>query len=542
MYQVLLVDDEPIILSGIKFLIDWEKHGCQIAGSARNGQQALEKIRTLRPDIVICDISMPVLSGIELLELVSAESPEIVFIMLTNHPDFQLARDSLRFRALDYLLKSQLDAESLEASLARACAERDSRTRLARVEMADEYFESSQRRLLDNAFLRVVQTQPGVPLGKTTAVLRENGVLDGYAVAYIPLDFSQTASIDDSDELRRLFGWVRDVTEKLAGNLFAHTSLFSPDEHNSSLFLLCWGLTEQEWKEKFSRLSDKLSSASVTVTQVRACALATGWFSGEEQLDRCRTELFRLRDVYYLEGHAGVFLDDIPEVEYNTLGLASFGDRLAAELRSHNAAGCRSLFDRAITRVRETPHQKSQALWLCGEICGAVGGLYKEFLPAPESGKRLPDSYDPAVLNRLGTRDQLVLWLELIRNELCALLEQSSSGKSDFAEKARQYVLDNVDKRIMLQDVADAVCISPAYLSALFKKVYGQNLVDFINKAKSERACELICEGKYLIYEISYMLGFENAYYFTKVFKRHIGLTPTAYQKKIRGGEDNHVE
>lgn len=85
----------------------------------------------------------------------------------------------------------------------------------------------------------------------------------------------------------------------------------------------------------------------------------------------------------------------------------------------------------------------------------------------------------------------------------------------------------------LLQDAADYVCISPGYLSALFKKQYNQNFVDYINEVKTNRACELIREGKYRICEISYMLGFENAYYFTRVFKRHTGMTPTEYQKQL---------
>lgn len=76
------------------------------------------------------------------------------------------------------------------------------------------------------------------------------------------------------------------------------------------------------------------------------------------------------------------------------------------------------------------------------------------------------------------------------------------------------------------------VCLSPGYLSALFKKQYNQNFVDYINEEKCRRACALIQQGQLRIYEISYRLGFENAYYFTRVFKRHVGMTPTEYQKK----------
>ena len=210
-------------------------------------QLAMEKIRTLHPDIVICDIAMPGMTGTELLQQAAKEFPHVVFIMLTNHPDFQLAQHSLRYRAVDYLLKSDLEPEALERSLAAAQAECRTRAKLNRVEMVDDYLEHNRQNML---------------------------------------------------------------------------------------------------------------------------------------------------------------------------------------------------------------------------------------------------------------------------------------------EKARQYVLDNVDKRIMLQDVADHICISPGYLSALFKKQYDQTLVEFINEQKCCRASELIRQGQYRIYEISYMLGFENAYYFTRVFKRYLGMTPTEYQKK----------
>lgn len=136
-------------------------------------------------------------------------------------------------------------------------------------------------------------------------------------------------------------------------------------------------------------------------------------------------------------------------------------------------------------------------------------------------------------IEQLATRQQVLEWLELIKTELSARMGQCDPmGRTALLEKARQYVLDNVDKRIMLQDVADHICISPGYLSALFKKQYDQTLVEFINEQKCRRASELIRQGQYRIYEISYMLGFENAYYFTRVFKRYLGMTPTEYQKK----------
>ena len=527
MYQVLLVDDEPLILAGIKFMIVWQKNGCQIADTAGNGQQALEKLRALHPDIVICDIAMPVLSGIDLLQHAAEESPETVFIMLTNHQDFQLARKSLRYRSVDYLLKTDLDAPTLEASLARAKAERDSRRRLARANVVEDYLASNRQALLESAFLSVIQAQPGVSCASAAQVLGENGALDSYAAAYLPLRFDNVPGWDDfaDEERARLFNWQKELCEKLAKNLFGGFVLLSadPPAQSEALFLLCWGLPERYWDGRLRTYADKLASASATITQAQPSVLCTRRFAGGDELDECRAEVFALRDHYYLTGpQTRMFYDELPAVAWGRLSLAGFGDRLQAEARAKNAAACALLLDRAINRVRTVPHQKSQALWLCGEIHTVLSAQFGDHF-----AKRGP------AIERLSTREQVLTWLLTVKNELVAQLAASGHNRSALVEKARQYVLDNVDKHIMLQDAADYVCISPGYLSALFKKQYNQNFVDYINEVKTNRACELIREGKYRIYEISYMLGFENAYYFTRVFKRHTGMTPTEYQKQL---------
>lgn len=531
MYQVLLVDDEPLILAGIKFMIDWQKNGCQIVDTAGNGQQALEKLRALHPDIVICDIAMPVLSGIDLLRHAAKESPETVFIMLTNHQDFQLARTSLRYRSVDYLLKTDLDEATLEASLTRAKAERDSRRRLARADAVEDYLASNRQALLENAFLSVIQAQPGSSCASAAGVLEDNGALNSYAVVYLPIRFDTVPGYAgfDSGERARLFNWEKELCEKLARNLFDGFVLLSPDApaQSEALYLLCWGLPAQGWDAKVRTYAEKVISASGTITQVKPCSLCTRRFEGSAELDECRAEVFAMRDHYYLTGASRKFFDELPAVEWGRLSLAGFGDRLQAEVRGKNAAACGLLMDRAIDRVRTVPHQKSQALWLCGEIQMVLSA-------------QLGDSFrkEGLSIEQLSTREQVLTWLQKVKNELVEQLAQSGHSRSALVEKARQYVQDNVDKHIMLQDVADYVCISPGYLSALFKKQYNQNFVDYINEVKTKRACKLIQEGKYRIYEISYMLGFENAYYFTRVFKRHTGMTPTEYQKQLLHGQD----
>ncbi|WP_099469495.1 response regulator [Konateibacter massiliensis] len=151
MYRVLLVDDEPLVLAGIKSMIEWEKFDCQLIGNARNGKQALEIIEKLHPDIIIADINMPVMDGVELLKTANRQYPEITFVMLSNLQEFQLARDSLRYHAVDYLIKTMLEPEVLQESLERAKAEVDIRRQMNDSSVKDGYQKVNEGQTLSGA-------------------------------------------------------------------------------------------------------------------------------------------------------------------------------------------------------------------------------------------------------------------------------------------------------------------------------------------------------------------------------------------------------
>lgn len=156
MYNILIVDDEPIILSGIKFLINWEKNDCAIMDTARNGREALEKIRACQPDIILCDIKMPVMDGLELLKQVNEEYPSIVFVMLSNLQEFQAAKEAISNRAVEYLLKSQLEPELLEDALNKAKKEASHRSALIQADRIQYYDTVRQKELIHNACMELL--------------------------------------------------------------------------------------------------------------------------------------------------------------------------------------------------------------------------------------------------------------------------------------------------------------------------------------------------------------------------------------------------
>ncbi len=544
MHKVLLVDDEPIILSGIKFLIDWDQWDCKVIGTARNGQQALDSIEQLQPDIVICDINMPVFSGLEVLKTVTQSSPQVVFIMLTNYQEFDMARESMRLKAVDYLLKTQLEAEALEKSLSLAILESDRRKKIAKVNFVEDYIHTNEATLIGNNVKKIIKAKPDEDLREIYAVLNEHQVLSSYALIEFIMDFSGLPNIETftPQARKQLFEYERDVIEKLAQNFFTDFTLISPDRTSQNLLLFLWNLPKSGLTPKLSQFRTKLASVSNNITQAHLSLLVTDRLSGEDNLRQCYAELLEMENYYYICECELAYYSQLPTAKYETLDVSDLVNKLIPELRSKNIEQCRSLLEKIKQRLIDTPHRRSAAIQICVELYSVLSSVIVSILP-PDSDYNYFGNTVRTIHNieEMLTRTEVLAWLDELQLQIVLQIEELCITKSEIIEEAKKYVLQNVDKRIMLQDVAHHINISPNYLSALFKKQYNQNFVDYINMTKMEHACELIQEKKYRIYEISYMLGFENAYYFTKVFKRHVGLTPTEYQYKLKGDSKDHV-
>ena len=419
MYRVLLADDEPIILSGLQSMLDWEQLNCTVCGTARNGRQALEIVAARRPDIVVCDINMPLFTGLELLENCAKQYPEIVFIMLTNYQDFHMAQQSLRGRAVDYLLKIDLDAEKLSRSICLAIDEREKRRRLFQMSAPRRDNDPEDNIALHASLL--LTPRSGYEAERSIAALDTLGASSGCAAVLLIMNPSAIPGIGafTPAERSRLLSFHRSLAQDVAQKVFrdmGHVILpAEPGDHTALFFL---------WKLKnvnpISQFHARLTAAIQDISQMEINILATAMVSGQE-LTQLRMQLDRLKREY------AVF-------------------------------------------------------------------------PQP------------------------------------FLCYAQSMGKGDYVAAAKRYVDAHILERISVQDAAAVIGITPNYLSSLFKRQLGQNFMDYVNATKVKYACTLLRDGKHMVYEVSHMLGYDNAYYFTKVFKRYMKMTPTEYQAESARG------
>lgn len=416
MYRVLLADDEPIILSGLKSMLDWERLDCTLCGAARDGQQALELVETLRPDIVVCDIRMPRLTGLELLAACAQRYPELVFIMLTNHQDFHMAQQSLRNRAADYLLKIDLDEEKLAHSLRLAIDECEKRRKLCAPSPSRQKDALAETAARHAAALLSLDDRYGAE--QSIAALEELGAGSRCAAALLMLDPSAIPDISSftREERQRLFSFHLNLALDVAQKVFLGIgfALLPSEPGSGTAVFFLWGLEDTR---PIAQFQARLTAAFRDISQMKLSVLATGVLSGHGLTEmRLQTELLR-----------------------------------------------------------------------------------REYALSPRP---------------------FLSWSQ-------------SMGKTDYVAAAKHYVDSHILERVLVQDVAAAIGITPNYLSSLFKRQLGQNFMDYVNATKVKYACTLLQDGRHMVYEVSHMLGYDNAYYFTKVFKRYMRMTPTEYQAEF---------
>ncbi len=522
-YRVLIVDDEPIILSGIKYILDWRAHGCEVVATARNGEQALALLDTARPQIVIADIRMPVMDGLELLQRASESHPNIVFIMLTSLEEFQLVKEAMRYHAIEYLLKTELDETVLVRALQAAIAEYENRSNASSHRLLGDLAEEQEGELIAQAIRRIHKS--GEVDQETLHLLSKRGMLNAYALVSLAILFPA----DDEEkhytleDRKRLYLWVGEVASKVLPTSAPNFLEIPPPVDEPMRYLwFCYELDRRRWEQQTPSLIMKLTEAVAMVTGLEVALLVTPISFGRESLLNSLNVMEETYDRWYLAGDEG---------EVTSLGLEGVYTKIEREITGQQVSSFSATIKRIGERIGTRAHRKGQALWMLDGLLASIEGA----IAVLEGSSKAHTLLHPFKEKRpyLTQRSDLLGFLGELEDMVLPLLGSASSEKLQIVSRAKQYIQSSVQKKIMLQDVADAAFVSAGYLSSLFKQITGQNVVDYINECKVEEAKRLMEGGMSRVSEMALALCFENIYYFSKVFKRVQGIPPTHYLRRL---------
>lgn len=529
MFSILIVDDDTVFRTRMKSIIDWEKAGYTIIAEARNGKEAIEKIEAFEPDIVITDISMPIINGVELIDYVTKFKEDTSIIALSGYNDFHYVRSSLLSGAEDYLLKNQLNTNKLLNVLDSAANKLSSRKKdnpRQTIVITDTLIQEFLLLLISGC----AGTREEVHLRLQR--LQAESLLHGVTVAVTEPDNNELIKkLSESEYYKFLYSVSSIMKESVSSDSGTVITIIGRNRvlvlvpiNNSSLSL---------FKENCHRM---LAQMNGNVMRFLGESMSFG------VSDFCR-DIMEL--PYYYEQAAKALVANrfqgkssfIAEVSNKpktkkilTLDITDEKD-IIDSLRGKNDFASDIVIDRIFNKFDNCNSDDIQ-LVLAELLNIIIREIRDNNLPADKIFQHSELNYQE-IINTMNIQE-LKDWFikRYCKLHQCLLHVQAYKCYNENTRKAIYYIEENYFRNISLNNIAAAININSSYLSRLFKNDTGLNVTEFLNKTRVEKSVSLIDEGKYSLKEISYKVGIKNYNYFFRLFKKIIGVTPSEYKRQ----------
>lgn len=513
MIKVLVADDELLVRIGLRTTIEWEKNGFTIVGEAKNGKEAIELFERFDADILITDIRMPVYDGLEVIKQIKEKKRDLKSIILTHYDDFSYAQKAINLGASEFILKNNLTSDNLLIILKKLSEELKPENNKEHKNLADSdhLYYTLEKAILTNL--------SKMEYRGLMNILGENSFYPNFFVAYGKISYHDDLDIDlnNGEFLKNLSNVfvskdnVRQAMMMMEDHLvYLYNIDFKTDDYRKEQGEIT-NILKRNIKQFFdldlsfgvSTVGKKLSDIPMLVTEgKKACERC--FFSDDKvilydpSLEEIRDENVKIKpDVIrrYLHKSDIDGLCDYIEERFDKIFL------------TYNKMGVRKLFIDFIS-LAQIIHQEK---------------FSEEEVVNDEKFKYI-------YFDKLADFRAIKKYVKDVYRFVAGRNEDKTY--SYYINKSIQYVQDNYERNITLDEVAEYSQISKSYFSLLFKQETGINFSAFLTNYRIEKCKEYMKESHYKIYEIAERVGFDNPYYFSKVFKEKVGISCKEYQKK----------
>lgn len=531
MKRVLVVDDERPVVDAVGLMIRRDLSGeFAVAGEASSGREAIEKAASLAPDIVLMDIWMPGISGLEAVREIRGRGLPCVFILITAYERFDIAREAMELGVLDYLLKP-VARDKLAAALRNAASFSDRRFEIERLETRHREREGRLQPFVEEALFRALVMEPG-PGFAAARYAEALGLADSaflvVAVAFLP----PGGSPDADAEALRLYGAFRSTVR------YKTRALVGPFMSGCTAVLISLAGAEEEpaARENFARLvgqahGDDLGRNSISMG-----------FSGSPGLsgaNRAWTEALRRA----LGGGAepgDLAADDDADAGADASGGPSAtgweGLRpFVGYLLDGDHGNARAALDGALRSIQDRACvPRADRYRLIALFAEAYGEFLRKGLLSPEASRACMDLED---IRAASGGPALALAARARFGELAEASRNAPRWSATVA-KAIAFMKRNYGRQISLESVAAEIPVSPNHLSRLFVEETGRGFSECLIELRINRAKELLAEPGASIKQVSAECGYPDPNYFSRLFKKVTGLTPSAFSSEPREGSN----
>ncbi len=525
--KVFIVDDEKIIREGMVTGIEWESLGFKVSGQAEDGETAIEIIDKIKPDLVITDIKMPFIDGLQLVEILKEKHPNILTVIISGHDEFEYAQKAVKLGAYDYLLKP-LDLQYLCQML---------------IEIKEFIFQKREMKS-DSEELRLLKIFRKI-WGAYQILEQDSNYLEKlwnsklqdliYCAAILSVD--QTGCNREKEaaaEHQLLDYFIRELIENTNVDSNIEKSVLNLEGGKYGIILV--GKDFECMKKDAGIFVAKIEDSFKKMLGMQTFISVSGIHRGVNGLGVAVKEAAKAFEFRYIAGNKKI-------VSFNNIknksGLESSYYDISGILKSIKL-GDESLLSEELKMVLKAAvarreYAKGFIDFICAGLLSASIDIIQEY------GGSIGEIFDDPVfefdrLSSVTSINNAIDQLHLILNRIIDYLDKiKKTGITGKVEDARKYIdAEYTNKQISLQRVADHIHINLCYLSELFKKHTGQSYIEYLTGRRIGKARELLACTDFKSYEIADMIGYENATYFSTTFKKMTGISPMDYRKNTK--------
>lgn len=525
MYKLIIIDDEKRVREALKISIDWEKFGIEVVGDAEDGDLGLEIIKEKKPDIIITDIYMARMDGLELTRKALEIVPHSKIIILSGYDNFDYAQTAIRHKAFDYLLKP-IRFNKLEEAIGDAI--KKIKEEMKKIKNHKELKKQVEKNLpmVRERYLEYILSNHLTleEVNEQDSYIRLNLNQENFVVLVMEVNHrNNTLSL-----IERLA-----IKKAISNILFAEFKGEIIDSYPCK-YISILNYNESEKKNKIlknltsvglrmikhtNNIFDKTLTVGIGGLYKNSHDIASSY---DEALEALEYKLFYGTDEVYL----------IQDINVDGLGRRlNYPFRIEEEIIMSIKIGDTDNVEHYVNDfityfVKETeclPGDLKQA---------SLQLIYTIFKKMIQWGYNSADREVERQIKQASTFNRLKnILTEFICSIALIMNKEQEEKNHSYIKKVCNFIKKNFHKDLSIEDIAESVYLSPNYLSNIFKDKTGKTIISYLTEVRIKKAKRLLVDTHMKIYEVGKQVGYKDSTYFGQVFKKQTGQTPNDYRK-----------
>ncbi|MEG0775213.1 response regulator [Clostridium sp.] len=527
MIRIMIVDDEKIVIDALSFIIKNNFDDIQVVATARSGREAIETVENVVPDLIFMDIRMPGINGIEAIREIKSRYKDIVYIVLTAFEQFEFAKEAVNLGVLEYLLKPVNKLKVIEV-IKRAAEIIEAQRKKRAKELGMKEKLENLIPVLENGFIYSI----------TSLEDNKKDILNYLSLLEIPthggyvltLEFSKEENYRNiqstpefTSENQSIHTFIKDTAHSInrcvvGPVMLNRVVIFVPNQCNSEK------LSKEEEATSFANtLLSKLSRKSNYKFKIGIGSVCN---NVEHLHSSYESSLQALR---YLKSSGIIHYNNIKTIDAEYTAYPYDKEKLLLQKLSLGES------EESIEAFRYIYR------WLSKEYEGQPIKIKNKLLELMFLVNSRLWEYDiSSKANEVGLFEEMLLIQEMEELKLwCKKTIENISTEINYhrhnkigeiIKAAKEYIEANYYKAITLEDISREVNVSSQYFSRLFKAEMKENFIDYLTSIRIEKAKNLLASGTFTIKEICYKIGYSDPNYFSRIFKKRVGISPTEYK------------